>query len=126
MEYREVEDASIPIDLNVAPPAISMEQETRQEEIAVMIGTLSAVDLQLQQVEETALKRADVFLEEAEQTDTPTSSQFNTIGHLLREIYSDVHEIREYIDLLERFLGEGIFDEMEEIRGELKRLERLS
>ena len=83
-----------------------MDDEARQEEIAAMVGTLSALDLQLQRVEETALTRANVFLEEANQDDPVASPQFNTIGHLLQEICSDVHEVREDIDRLEAFLRE--------------------
>lgn len=120
-------DANISIHPIVVRPAISMKQETRQEEIAAIIGTLSAVDIQLQEVEETALKRSDVFLEEAEKEETSTSPQFNTIGHLLREIYGDVHEIRKYIDLLEKYLRRGHFEEIEEeTLAELKRLKQLS
>lgn len=98
----------------VARPLEPMDEEARQEEIAAMVGTLSAVDLQLQRVEETALKRANVFLAEADQAETSTSAQFNTIGHLLQEICSDVHEIREHIDRLEEFLREGRCDELGE------------
>lgn len=89
----------------------AMDDEARQEEIAAMVGTLSALDLQLQRVEETALTRANVFLEEANQDDPVASPQFNTIGHLLQEICSDVHEVREYIDRLEAFLREGHCEE---------------
>ena len=99
---------------DIAPrPSKPMDDEGRQEDIAAMVGTLSAVDLQLQRVEETALKRANVFLAEADRDETATSPQFNTIGHLLQEICSDVHEIREYIDHLEEFLREGRCDELE-------------
>ncbi|MFP4229135.1 MAG: hypothetical protein ACLFTE_09940 [Salinivenus sp.] len=91
-----------------------MDEEVRQEEIAAMVGTLSAVDQQLQQVEETALRRASVFLEEAKQTETPTNPQFNTMGYLLQEICADVHEIREYLDRLEGFLREGKYEDFDE------------
>lgn len=91
-----------------------MDEEERQEEIAAMVGTLSAIGLQLQRVEETALKRANVFLEEAKQVETPTSPQFNTMGHLLREISADIHEIRTYLSRLEDFLREGTYEDFDE------------
>jgi len=123
----------MPVDI-ASRPSEPMDEEGRQEEIAAMVGTLSAVDLQLQRVEETALKRANVFLEAADQSETSTSPQLNTIAHLLQEVCSDVHEIREYIDRLEEFLREGHCEGVEEemaVEGEssfdaLRRLQQSS
>lgn len=86
-----------------------MEEEERQEEIAAIVGALSAIDMQLQEVERTALKRAQIFRNEAAESRSPTSVQFNTGWYLLREIRSEVQEIREYIDALEEFVRTGTF-----------------
>jgi len=88
-----------------------MEVEDRQEELIAIVGSLSAIDTQLQQVEETAEERSDVFGEKAEASDTPTSPQFFTAKHLLQELQTEVHEIREYINDLEEFLRTGRYDE---------------
>lgn len=88
-----------------------MEVEERQEEVTAIVGSLSAIDAQLQQVEETAEERSDVFGKKAEASDTPTSPQFFTARHLLRELQAEVHEVREYIDDLEEFLRTGTCDE---------------
>lgn len=85
----------------------SMEEETRDKEVAAMIGALSAVQMQLQEVEETTLERAQIFYEKAEQSDSPTSLQFNTGCHLLRVIGGEVRETQEYIDRLVEFLRLG-------------------
>lgn len=84
-----------------------MEEETRQEETATIIGALSALDVQLQEVENTALERAQIFREEAKHSESPTSVQYNTGWHLLRQLRSDVQEIREYVDRLEEFVRTG-------------------
>jgi hypothetical protein len=95
-----------------------MDEETRQEEIAAMVGTLSAVDLQLRRVEQTALERASVFLEEARRTEAAASPQFNTMGHVLREIGADVRRIRAHIDALENFLRAGAPEGFTDERGD--------
>lgn len=78
-----------------------MGEDREQEQIAAMVGTLSTIDRQIQEIEETTLQRANVFLEKAAQTDTP---EFNTMGHLLKEIHRDLHEIRKHINEIRRFI----------------------
>lgn len=87
-----------------------MEEEERQEEIAVMISALSAIDVQLQELERTAEERSSAFWEAAKKTDAPASFQFNTIAHLLREFHSDVQDIREHIDSVGEFIRTGSYD----------------
>lgn len=90
-----------------------MEEETRQEETATIVGALSALDMQLQEVENTALERAQIFREEAEHSESPTSVHYNTGWYLLRQLRSDVQEIREYIDHLEEFVRTGTVTQAE-------------
>lgn len=87
-----------------------MEEESRQEEIAVMISALSAIDVQLQELERTAKERSSAFWDAAEQSETPACFQFNTMAHLLREFRSDVHEIREHIDSVGKFIRTGRYE----------------
>jgi len=84
-----------------------MEEEARQEELATIVGALSAIDLRLQEVEETVQERAGMFREEAEQSESHTSVQFNIGVHVLREIRSEVQELREYIGHVEEFMRTG-------------------
>lgn len=84
-----------------------MDEEARQEQVAAIIGALSTVDLQLQEIEDTAEERAQIFWDEAEESETPTSDQFNAGWHMLKEIRSEVQELREYIDRLQEFVRTG-------------------
>lgn len=85
-------------------------REKQQEEIAAIIGALSAIDMQLQEVEKTAVNHSRTFHEEAEALDTPTSPQFNTAGHLFEELQADIHEIRKYIGGIEEFVRTGEYE----------------
>lgn len=84
-----------------------MEEEARDEEVAAIVGALSAIHMQLQEVEETAMERARIFRNGAEQSTSSTSDQFNTGWHVLREISADVQEIQEHIDGLVEFMRTG-------------------
>jgi len=84
-----------------------MEEEARQEELATIVGALSAIDLRLQEVEETVQERAGIFREEAEQLESHTSVQFNNGVYVLREIRSEVQELREYIGHVEELMRTG-------------------
>lgn len=88
-----------------------MEEEARNEEVTAIIGALSAIHVQLQEVEETAMERAQIFRNEAEQSSSPTSDQFNTAWYLLQEISDEVREIQDHIDELGEFIRTGTLTE---------------
>lgn len=85
------------------------EEGSRQEEVAVVTGTLSEIEAQLDRAAGTAQERSEVFRDEADRSDV-RGTRYRTAAHLLSEIQSDVREIQEHIDRLKKFLRTGALD----------------